>query len=152
MGAAALPLFIASSATQAAGKLASGLSSAAQSRAQAHMYDTKAITDAQASSMQEDNSRSDLHRLLGERVAQTAQNGGGFGGSAGMVLDQMAVDGSKKILGDRWAGLTQVDADHAQSLFERAKARAQTQGAFFDSLESGLSSWAQGANTTFKTK
>jgi hypothetical protein len=85
---------------------------------------------------------------LGEQIARMAQNGGGdFGGSVGDVLHQTAANASLKALGDRWQGLTQVDDDHNQSLFARAKARAQTQGAFFDAFQSGLASAASAAGT-----
>ena len=138
-------LFVASSAAKAAGQLTNGLSEAAQSRYQSHLYDAKAQTDAQASSLKEDMTRTQGRRDVSEQLARMAQAGGGnFGGSIGDVLKQSAADASWKALAGRWDGQVQVDDDHNQSLFQRAKARAQSQRGFFDALESGLGSLSQG--------
>lgn len=132
------PLLAATAATRAIGQLSSGLAEAGQSRAQAHIYANKAITDAQASDLQENADRRSGRQTLGEQIAQIAQNGGGFGGSNGLSLDQTATNASMKALAGRWSGLTQVNDDWNKSLFERAKARTQTQRAFFDAFQSGL--------------
>ena len=138
-------LFVASSAAKAAGQLTNGLSEAAQSRYQSHLYDAKAQTDAQASSLKEDMTRTQGRRDVSEQLARMAQAGGGnFGGSIGDALKQSAADASWKALAGRWDGLGQVIDDHNQSLFQRAKARAQTQGAFFDAFQTGLDAAFQG--------
>lgn len=162
MGAAAVPLFVGSSIASAYGQYQQGREQEANLKTQsrlaqrdAQLLRGQARLARQQAGAEEEAQRRDAARFLGTQRAAVGQSGIGFGGTAGQLLEDSAVQSELDALNIRYGGelqatdlLNQAGNEDARAkvLKQNAKAakRAGLMGAATSLLSSGSTAYSSG--------
>jgi hypothetical protein len=143
MAAYAIPLLVASVATQAIGQIQQAQVAKKAADYNAALAEQNAAVQRQQAGAREEAQRREAGQVLGAQRAAFAQSGGGMGGSAADVMQQSATNAELDALTLRYEGELRARGLEAEAAGERFAGKAALSQGYFNAAPTILSGASQ---------